>query len=223
MREYLSQDKVTRFILFAFIAIICICVFCAYIEKIAGLKIINEVSNFIESYPTLTDPYTYSELILCDNSAKYLVLHVNNKVLAVGKYVDGLEIISVNGKTYSYTEDNVLLEIVSTADPLQDALQLLRGYAVESHASFSTKHVLSAPYPLWISGGETYIECTAGSKGGHIERIATGDNEECLRWYILSKEDMILFLHACSDGKKHNLYLPLWGELPSSVYELIEN
>ena len=92
IRKQLFRNKITQSILIVVMAIISICIVSAYTRKTASTKIIHGTCSFLEYYPLLIEPYTYSELIIHDDSGKFLVLHINNQVVAVGQYANGVEI-----------------------------------------------------------------------------------------------------------------------------------
>ncbi len=220
-RKRISTTNIIRFIFVVLLLILCVCLFAVHQKKSTGAKIIHETHSFLSSYPLLPLPYTYSELIIYDGSSKYLALHMNGKVLTVKESSDGMVTYSIDGVVYTYGENNALSKTESADDPIQEILRLLQDRSTGMDVSFTTKRVSSSPYPLWISRGETYVDCTPEGYDGYLERMTIGNGESCLRWYILSPEgDVRLFVHACHDDDHRNWYKSLWGDLPDSVLEL---
>lgn len=219
-RKIITNTNIFRVICVVLVLILCIFLFALHQEKSMGAKIIHETRSFLSSYPQLPLPYTYSELIIYDGSNKYLALHMNGKVLTAKESSDGMVTYGINGVVYTYSENNALSKTDCTDDPIQEILRLLQDRSTGMDASFTTKRVSSSPHPLWISWGETYIDCTPEGYDGYIERMTLGNSESCLRWYILSPEgDVHLFVHACNDDHR-NWYKSLWGDLADSVWEL---
>ena len=205
------------------IAYICLCV--DFDTKKAGNLIHNQIYEYLAGYPQSVDPYSYSEFYISDGEIEYFVLQIGEKRLLGMRTEVGDTVYYLDGTAWILDENGTPVELLSYDNTiLSDVEVIVKQYMNDSSVSYSRKVARSLPYPLWVSGGEEYLECTRQGYAGYHEIMATSEegSSPCLRWYILSPEgSVILFLHACDSSENRNWYNTVWGALPEEIYSML--